>query len=74
MTRMFKGNYFSGQSAIACDGRFVRPEARRADAPAMCVQFGSRLRRLYEVPCAEGQPDQFQALLKQIETKLDCKG
>ncbi len=39
----------------------------------MCVQFGSRLRRVFELPCAEAQPDRFQMLLQQIEAKLDRK-
>jgi hypothetical protein len=39
----------------------------------MCVQFGSRLRRMFELPCTESQPDQFQILLQQIEAKLQPK-
>jgi hypothetical protein len=70
---MLNQSSFRGQGSSPFSGRFEKPEAALSGSPVMCVQFGSRLRRMFEVPCSESQPDQFQLLLNQIEAKLEFR-
>ena len=67
-----RGNFFS-EGSTSYGNRFEKPEVELLGKPAVCVQFGGRLRRMFELPCSEFQPDQFQMLLRQIEEKLDRK-
>ncbi len=73
MNRMLKQSSFYSQGVSPYGGRFEKPEAALSGSSAICVQFGSRLRRTFEVPCAETQPDQFQVLLQQIQAKLELR-
>jgi hypothetical protein len=73
MNKMLNRGSFYSQSATPYGSRFEKPEAELFGTPTVCVQFGSRLRRVFELPGVESAPDQFQALLKQIEMKLDSK-
>ena len=73
MNKMLNQESFFNQVATPCGGRFEKPEAELFGTPTMCVQFGSRLRRMFELPCTESQPDRFQILLQQIEAKLQPK-
>jgi hypothetical protein len=73
MNKMLNQGSFFHQAPTAFGDRFEKPEAELLGTPTMCVQFGSRLRRVFELPCAETQPDQFQVLLQRIEAKLQPK-
>jgi hypothetical protein len=73
MNSMFKQGSFRSQGASSYGCRFEKPESALSGSPAICVQFGSRLRRMFEVPCADSQPDQFEALLNQLEAKLQLR-
>jgi hypothetical protein len=73
MNKMLNPGGFLKQVPTPYGSRFEKPEAELFGTPMMCVQFGSRLRRMFELPCTESQPDQFQILLQQIEAKLQPK-
>ena len=75
MNKILNQGSFSNQALAPAPfgGRFEKPEAELFGTPTMCVQFGSRLRRMFELPCTESQPDRFQILLQQIEAKLQPK-
>ncbi len=73
MNKMLNQGSFFKQAPTSFGGRFEKPAAELFGTPTMCVQFGSRLRRMFEVPCAESQPDRFAILLQQIEAKLQPK-
>ncbi len=73
MNKMLNQGSFFNQAPTLFGNRFEKPEAELFGTPTMCVQFGSRLRRVFEVPCAETQPDQFQSLLQQIDAKLQAR-
>lgn len=69
MNKILKQASFSGQFSSPYRGRFETPDIGRSGS-ALCAQFGSRLRRMFELPCAENQPDRFVMLLRQIEERL----
>ncbi len=73
MNRMLKQGSFYGQSPLPYSSRFEKPEMAVSGNSAMCSQFGGRLRRVFELPDLESQPDQFAILLGQIEEKLGAK-
>ncbi|ACK49430.1 hypothetical protein Msil_0456 [Methylocella silvestris BL2] len=70
MNRMLKQESFSVETMAPFSGRFERPVATKAAASALCAQFGSRLRKVFDVPCVESTEDKFAALLEQINAKL----
>ncbi|VTZ49578.1 conserved hypothetical protein [Methylocella tundrae] len=73
MNKMLKQGSFLSQGPATYQSRFEMPEMDFSGAGPMCAQFGSRLRRVFELPCPESQPDRFQILLNQIEEKLGSK-
>jgi hypothetical protein len=74
MNKMLSRDSFFNEGPTPYGSGFEKPEAELLGTPAVCVQFGSRLRRMFELPCGDSQPDQFQALLQQLEAKLERKG
>ena len=69
MNRILQQSGFARQSAVPYS-RFEKPEAPLSGSPAICVQFGGRLRRVFDIPDRDSQPDRFLTLLQQIESKL----
>jgi hypothetical protein len=67
MNKIFKQASFSGQFSSSCRSRFETPDISRSGS-ALCAQFGSRLRRVFELPCTEN--DRFVMLLREIEERL----
>ncbi len=70
MNRLLKQESFSVETMAQFSGRFERPVAAHAAGGALCAQFGSRLRKVFEVPCAVSTEDKFAALLEKINAKL----
>jgi hypothetical protein len=69
MNKVLKQASFSGQFSSPYRSRFETPDISRSGS-ALCAQFGSRLRKVFELPCAETQTDRFVTLLRQIEERL----
>jgi hypothetical protein len=73
MNKMLKDGGFLGAEMSPYPSRFERPESGLCGDSAVRVQFGHKLRAVFELPTVQSQPDGFQCLLKQIEAKLGNK-
>ncbi len=71
MNQIMNQRSFFAASAAPYRGQFEKPDI--SGNGSLCAQFGGRLRRVFELPCAESAPDDFAVLLRRIEEKLDAK-
>ncbi len=73
MNKMLKDGGFLTAGLSPYPSRFEKPEAGLCGDSALSVQFGHKLRTVFEAPSVQSQPERFKFLLQQIEAKLGNK-
>ncbi|MEJ0095059.1 MAG: hypothetical protein WDN46_17060 [Methylocella sp.] len=73
MNRMLKNGDLLPVEVSPCLSRFETPDAGLRGRSAVHVQFGHKLRTVFEVPTVQSQSDRFQFLLEEIKAKLNDK-
>jgi hypothetical protein len=71
MNEMLKRGGASGNLLV--ESKFETPETVFFGENAFSRQFGAKLRRVYELPPVQSEPDGIRALMRELELRLEGK-